>query len=251
MKLTIRFETAPNVPPPYAYQYELALEVTSEALQANLRLTYLDREDLEPDEIEAEGFTENDDYDWRGNLDGVWREQLAQLVEKTTLKAEANTTDNDDFVELEIQTDEKTATGAPKNRRDWLNMAQEILQAVLETAGKDRPFELQILENNQTGALEAVLTASFAKRSAQVKRVENGKSALRYYPWHTLPQLMETLYAPDYETENLPTKKPTQKGLFVNIGDGFWYEIGTHIVEPGKHSKTLPKLEKMLLEVLN
>lgn len=251
MKLTIRFETAPNVPPPYAYQYELALEATSETLQANLRLTYLDREDLEPDEIEAEGFTENDDFDWRGNLDVVWREQLAQLVEKTTLKAEANTTDNDDFVELEIQTDEKSTTGAPKNRRDWLSMAQEILQAVLETAGKDRPFELQILENNQTGTLEAVLTASFAKRSAQVKRVENGKSALRYYPWHTLPQIMETLYAPDYETENLPTKKPTQKGLFVNIGDGFWYEIGTHIVEPGKHAKTLPKLEKMLLEVLN
>lgn len=250
MKLTLRFETAPNVPSPFAYQYELAMTFAPPSLHANLRLTYLDREDLEPEEIEAEGFTQNDDYDWQGQLEQVWQTQLEKIWEKTNLKTEDDGGDNDDFLELEMQTATTLTAGLPKNYEDWHYMAQELLQAVFETAGKEHPFELKVLQNNEHGSVEAILTASFKARSAQVKRIENGKSGLRHYPWHTLSDLMQALYTPHYENENVPTKKPTQSGVFVNIGDQFWYEIGKHIVEPGKHSKTLPKLESALGDLL-
>jgi hypothetical protein len=250
MKLTLRFETAPNVPPPFAYQYELALAFDPQSLHANLRLTYLDREDLDPEEIENEGFTQNDDYDWQGQLEPAWQAQLEKIWKKTKLETEDNGSDNDDFLELEMQATTALTVGVPKNYEEWHYMAQELLQAVFETAGKERPFELKVLQNNESSSVEAILTASFKARSAQVKRIENGKSALRHYAWHTLSELMQTLYAPDYENENVPTKKPTQLGLFVNVGDQFWYEIGTHIVEPGKNTKALLKLENALGELL-
>ena len=251
MQLTLRFQTAPNLPPPYAYQYELVLQSLPEALHADLKLTYLDREELDAEEIEAEGFTTNDNYAWAGELDNIWQEQAETLLKKTDLKTYDNQNDNQDFIELEWPTDNEKAVGSPQNHRDWLYLAQEMLQAIFETSGKERAFELAVLQNSDDKAsVEASMTASFSRRSAQIRRVENGISSLRYYAWHALPELMETLYAPDYEMDNVPTQKPTHKGLFINLGDGTWYEVGKHVVEPSRQSKTLVRLRKMLFGLL-
>lgn len=250
MELTLRFQTAPNLPPPYAYEYELVLKSLPEALNADLKLTYLDRQELDSEEIEAEGFSTNDDYAWAGELDQIWEEQVVALLKKTDLKTYDNQNDNQDFIELEWPTDAEKAVGSPQNHRDWLYLAQEMLQAIFETSGKERAFELCALQNDDDKSVEATMTASFSRRSAQIRRVENGISSLRYYAWHALPELMETLYAPDYAMNDVPTQRPTHKGLFVNLGDGVWYEIGKHVVEPSRQSKTLNRLRKMLFGLL-
>lgn len=252
-KLTIHFETSAQLPPPYSYQYVLTLISSAQFLNVNLQLTYTHRDELDSDEIEAEGFSENDDFKWKGSLEKVWRDELEKLFDKTKLAENAIQDEEQDILYLSVERNSgegaKPGTvekGQPKNLTDWHYLAQELLQAIFETSEKERPFELHILDTTSQGTREAVLTASFRSRNAQVKRVVDGKSSLRFYPWQDLPSLMEVLYAADWLTDIAATQKPKRNGLYVNPGDGLWYEWGKQIVEPGKGGKSLAKIKELI-----
>ncbi len=250
-QLTIHFETSAQLPPPYSYQYALTLTPVAELLQVDLKLTYTHRDELDADEIEAEGFTDNDDYHWKGELDKVWRGELEKLLAKTRLSGGIMLDDEQDFLTLEWQT-EKLQRGQPENLSDWHYFAQELLQATFETSGKERAFELHILDVTAQGTVEAIVTASFRTRSAQIKRVvDGGKSSLRFYPWQELPHLMEVLYAPNWLTDNAAAQKPKRNGLYFNPGDELWYEYNKQVVEPGKGASTLPKLKNLIGKLLS
>lgn len=252
-KLTIHFETSAQLPPPYSYQYVLTLTPSAQFLGVNLDLTYTHRDELDSDEIEAEGFSENDDYKWKGRLEKVWRDELEKLFDKTKLVENAIQDEEKDVLLLSIESHSgegvkmaSTEKQQPKNLADWYYLAQELLQAIFETSEKERPFELHILDTTSQGSREAVLTASFRSRNAQVKRVVDGKSSLRFYPWQDLPSLMEILYAADWLTDIAATQKPKRNGLYVNPGDGLWYEWGKQIIEPGKGGKSLTKIKELI-----
>ncbi len=249
-KLTIHFETSAQLPPPYSYQYVLTLTPSAQFLSVNLQLTYTHRDELDSDEIEAEGFSENDDFRWKGSLEKVWRDELEKLFDKTKLVENAIQDEESDllYISVESNSNESISTekGQPKNVSDWQYLAQELLQAIYETSEKERPFELHILDTTSQGSREAVLTASFRSRNAQVKRVVDGKSSLRFYPWQDLPSLMEVLYAADWLTDIAANQKPKRNGLYVNPGDGLWYEWGKQIVEPGKGGKSLSKIKELI-----
>jgi hypothetical protein len=252
-KLTIHFETSAQLPPPYSYQYVLTLTPSAQLLGVNLNLTYTHRDELDSDEIEAEGFSENDDYNWKGSLEKVWRDELEKLFDKTKLVENVIQDEEKDLLLLSIESNSgervkmtSTEKKQPKNLADWHYLAQELLQAIFETSQKERPFELHILDTTSQGSREAVLTASFRSRNAQVKRVVDGKSSLRFYPWQDLPSLMEILYAADWLTDIAATQKPKRNGLYVNPGDGLWYEWGKQIVEPGKGGRSLTKIKELI-----
>ena len=252
-KLTIHFETSAQLPPPYSYQYTLTLTPSAQLLHGTLQLTYTHREELDLDEIEAEGFSENDDYQWKGNLEKVWRDELEKLIAQTRLIDSPTQQAESDLIFVQIERNDsegRLEKGQPKNLTDWLYLAQELVQAIYETSEKERPFELHILDAGSQEVREAVLTASFRSRSAQVKRVISGKSSLRFYPWQELSSLMEVLYAADWLTDMASTQKPKKNGLYVNPGDGMWYEWGKQIVEPGKNGKSLTKIKNMVNELL-
>lgn len=249
-KLTVHFETSAQLPPPYSYQYVLTLTPAGQALNAHLKLTYTHRDELDADEIEAEGFTDNDDYQWSGDLEKVWRDELEKVLAKTRLAENLIHDEETDFLTLNWETD-VVASGQPKNTDDWQYLAQELLQAIYETSEKERPFELHILDTTSQGSREAILTASFRSRTAQVKRVVDGKSSLRFYPWQDLPSLMEVLYAGDWLTDVAVAQKPKRNGLYLNPGDGLWYEWGKQIVEPGQGGKTLPKLKSLVVSLFS
>jgi hypothetical protein len=249
-KLTVHFETSAQLPPPYSYQYVLTLTPVGQALNAQLKLTYTHRDELDADEIEAEGFTDNDDYQWSGDLEKVWRDELEKVLAKTRLTENLIHEEETDFLTLEWETD-VVASGQPRNTDDWQYLAQELLQAIYETSEKERPFELHILDTTSQGSREAILTASFRSRTAQIKRVVDGKSSLRFYPWQDLPSLMEVLYAGDWLADAAVAQKPKRNGLYLNPGDGLWYEWGKQIVEPGQGGKTLPKLKSLVVSLFS
>ncbi len=249
-KLTIHFETSAQLPPPYSYRYTLVLIPVGTSLNANLQLTYTYRDELDADEIEAEGFTDNDDYQWKGDLEKVWRDELEKVLSRTRLDEGSIQEEAADFLTLEWET-ETIKRGTPRNTEDWQYLAQELLQAIYETSEKERPFELHILDTTSQGTREAVLTASFRSRSAQIKRIVDGKSSLRFYPWQDLPSLMEVLYAADWLTDIAATQKPKRNGLYLNPGDDLWYEWGKQIVEPGKGGKTLGNLKRLIVSLFS
>ncbi|MFN4146850.1 MAG: hypothetical protein ACK4GN_13575 [Runella sp.] len=248
-KITLYFETSAQLPPPYSYQYSLELRPTDQSLEAHLILSYTHREDLEADEIEAEGFTANDDYEWKGALEKVWKDELEKLWKKTeTISPDQAPAEQEDLLLLQIIDAE---IRQPKNKTEWLYVAQELMQAVYETSGKERPFELQVINKTPTDTYEAVLTASFKNRTAQLKRIINGKSDLHFFAWKKLPVLMETLYEADWLSDMAKSQKPTKAGLYLSLGDGLWYEWGKQIVAPSKGSKALEKIKKAVLELLS
>lgn len=249
-KLTIHFETSVQLPPPYSYQYVLTLTPSPTFLQANLQLAYTHRDELEADEIEAEGFSENDDYQWEGNLDRIWGDELEKIMLKTKLDENQRQEEDSDFLSIEIQTQD-VKRGQPKNKIDWQFLAQELVQAIYETSEKERPFEIHVFDATSQGTREATLTASFSSRSAQIKRVIDGKSSLRFFPWQDLPTLMEVLYSVDWFAEKANTQKPKKNGLYINPGDGLWYEWGKQIVAIGKGEKVLMTLKKEVLGLFN
>lgn len=252
-KLTIHFETSAQLPPPYSYQYVLTLTPSVQFLSVNLQLTYTHRDELDSDEIEAEGFSENDDYKWKGSLEKVWRDELEKLFDKTKLVENVIQDEESDILSIDVEhksvegvNPDRVEKGQPKNLSDWQYLAQELVQAIYETSEKERPFELHILDTTSQGSREAILIASFRTRNAQVKRVVDGKSSLRFYPWQDIPSLMEILYAADWLTDIAATQKPKRNGLYVNPGDGLWYEWGKQIVEPGKGGKSLTKIKELI-----
>ncbi len=241
-ELTIHFETANNIPPPFSYQYKFVLKHTSLSLMADVSLVYTDRDEVQADEIEAEGFTDNDDFNWKGSLELVWQAEIEKLLLNSKI---TNTKVNDETDLLVLEYDGEK--GVPSSLQKWHLLAQELIQAAYETAKKEHPFELIVLKKEQTQTTEAKLTASFINRTIAIDNTTGQKSL----DWKTLTSMMETIFAPDYLTNEASTSRPTKSGLFVSVGDGLWYEVGRQVVEPGRKSQIVPKLVILLEKILS
>ena len=145
-RLQIRYQTARSLPAPYAYFYTLTAQPTgSGSLQVDLAVTYPDRDDIDDDELIAEGFTREDDLSWSGRLPKPWVDAMTDLSRKTRLQPldEDALGEDDDFWEitLEASSNEKKQ-GVPKNANEWHYTVQELMQAVYERLNREHPFEL-------------------------------------------------------------------------------------------------------------
>ena len=68
----LQFQTSDLVPPPYSYAIEINAKEKSGKLEVEFELTYMDRDSLSKNEIEDEGFSNNDDFKWTGLLNASW-----------------------------------------------------------------------------------------------------------------------------------------------------------------------------------
>ncbi|MFD1139725.1 hypothetical protein ACFQ4C_01330 [Larkinella insperata] len=249
-KLEIRYQTAMVVPPPYAHFFTIILRASADKrLTVELTMTYTDRDELEEDEIVAEGFTPNDDYQWSGQLPAVWVQPVGDLVRKTQLKAfdEEKLTDNQEYFLVTIeQKPQGSRSGAPVQRTEWQFLSQELIQAVFEISGKEKPFEATYVEIENGGRVEARLTASFGQRETRLEIRRNNQNRSTTLPWKELNAMMEVFYGVDYNSEEALTAPPRKPGRYLNLGTPEWYEIGTAVVGDegavGKLRKLLTRL---------
>ncbi|GAB3957641.1 hypothetical protein GCM10028805_50730 [Spirosoma harenae] len=228
--LHIRYQTARSLPAPYAYFYTLtAHPIGTNALQVELAITYPDREDIDDDELIAEGYTRDDDFTWSGKLPKAWLESFANLLSKTRLQLidEESLGEDDDFWEMSIESDDKgSKTGTPANADLWQYLVQELMQAAYEATHRERPFELIYLDsNNSQGDIELHLTASFAERNVIVRQIQNQREKNRTLPWSTLQQVMSQVYKHDFSADDAQLKRPKRDGQWLNLGSEEWYDI--------------------------
>ncbi len=227
--LQIRYQTARSLPAPYAYFYTLTLTLLVGELGVDLALVYHDREDMDEEELLADGFTPDDDLAWTGRLPQAWRQTMLTLADKARLKpvAEDQLSEDDEFWSVRIETpNAPTRQGRPQHTDDWQYVVQELIQAIYERAGRERPFELTYLKiRSSAEVLETRLTASFASRTVQVFTSHNKEERTRTLPWSTLQRVMGAVYAPDYDPEKARPKRPKEAGHWLSLGTDEWYNI--------------------------
>ncbi|AQG79124.1 hypothetical protein [Spirosoma montaniterrae] len=227
--LQIRFQTARSLPAPYAYFYTLAAKPANTAVQIDFSITYPDRDDIDDDELLAEGFTRDDDFSWSGQLPNAWLQTLTELISKTQLRAvdEDALDEDDEFWDVMLeQNGQQRQTGRPTDTDGWQYSLQELIQAIYEKMGRERPFELTFLsQNGPNDSFERRVTASFADRSVLIRTMQNQRDEKSYRPWSALKRLMSEIYAHDYDPDESQPKRPRQPGQWLNLGTDEWYEI--------------------------
>lgn len=228
--LQIRYQTARSLPAPYAYFYTLTLRpVAGDALQVDLAITYPNRDNIDDDELIAEGYTRDDDFSWSGRLPKTWGQTIADIVGKTRLQPgdEASLGEDDDFWDVRLELGTQPTQGEPANADDWQYMVQELIQAAYESTHRERPFELTYLELGRAGGdAELHLKASFAERAVQVTQNRNGQKRTDTQPWSVMQRVMNAVYSHDYDPDEAQAKRPKQAGHWLNLGNNEWYDIG-------------------------
>ena len=230
--LKIRYQTARSLPAPFALFYTLTLTSLVGELGVELTLVYPDRDDMDEEELLADGFTPDDDLTWSGRLPQTWRQAISTLADKTRLQPiDENQLDEDDeFWEVSLETpNAPTRQGRPQRTDDWQYVVQELIQAIYERAGREHPFALTYLHvAHPAAAQEIQLTASFADRTVQVLTKQNQQERTRTLPWDTLQRVMSVVYTPDYDTDDARPSRPKQPGHWLNLGTDEWVDISAY-----------------------
>ena len=221
--LKIRYQTARSLPAPYAYFYTLTAKLTGSEVQIDLAITYPDRDDIDDDELMAEGFTRNDDFSWSGRLPNAWLRAFGDVADKTRLQPvdEEQLGEDDDFWDISL---DGSQAGKPTNADDWQYLIQELIQATYEADKRERPFELTFLDSRGPGR-ELVLTASFVDRTVII-RDRSHRDGARTLPWSTLQRVMSTVYSVDFDPDTTLDRRPKTTGQWLNLGTDDWYEVG-------------------------
>lgn len=236
--LQIRYQTARSLPAPYAYFYTLTARPiqagpvqagpAGQDVQIELAITYPDRDDIDDDELIAEGYTRDDDFRWSGRLPQTWQRALADQVAKTRLTPfrEDDLGEDDDFWAVHVEADGRQQVGRPSNPDDWQYLMQELIQASYEASGRERPFELTYLNiGGRLGDEELNVSASFRARTVEIKRARSGRSQSQTLPWSELQRIMGEVYSVDHDAEQAESKRPRRAGHWLNIGGDEWYDI--------------------------
>ncbi|HLL93664.1 MAG TPA: hypothetical protein VK404_01710 [Spirosoma sp.] len=223
--LRIRYQSARSLPAPYAYFYTLTARSVGNEVKIDLAITYPDRDDIDDDELIAEGFTRDDDFKWSGQLPNAWLQALTDVADKTRLhpRDEDQLGEEDEFWELTLS-DGKS--GKPANADDWQYLVQELIQATYEADKRERPFELTFLDIDNRGTVhDLVLTASFADRMVVVRDAGNPRAGSRTLPWSTLQRVMSTVYSVDFDPQSTLDRRPKTSGQWLNLGTDDWYDL--------------------------
>lgn len=225
----ITFRTAESIPPPYANQIEVKITPDENAgIEVDFSQTYLQRDELEEEDILEEGFTPDDDIQWNGTLNNEWKKAFEQIWEKRT-KPKNLSSSAHDFFEL-MDEEEKSA---PKNPADAKRFLEQMQQAIFEMDGREAALNIAVKEIGNDGERSTILTASFKNRS-YTQTINNQPVE---QPWNQLDEHLKLIFAGDFVYEKASNKVPSKRGLYVNMGDDWWFEVGKSLlIQPQKIS---------------
>lgn len=218
------------IPAPYTHFYKLsAMPGPKNGLQVDFEITYTDREGLDEEDITGEGFTMTDNFTWAGQLGTAWLPIIDKLATKTKLDAfdEAALDEDDDFLEVTIDTGAGSKqVGTPVDAASFLYPIQELIQAIYEAGGKEKPFELSYLSQQRSGDVEVHVQATFAERTVKLVIVQDRQERRSLLPWPALQTLMSRVFVHDYDPTEGMARPPKRDGHFLHVGGDEWYDIG-------------------------
>jgi hypothetical protein len=78
-KTRLIYHTPDNLLPPASFEVMAEIEPANDGLQVRLNQTFNNREEIPKEEIEAEGFSESDDFFWEGKLPKIWAKEWENI----------------------------------------------------------------------------------------------------------------------------------------------------------------------------
>lgn len=218
MNIELSYQTQ-NIPAPYAYSVVCSFKIANEQIEVDFNLTYLDRDEVSEDEIRAEGFSENDDFKWKGCLGPNWEEPIQEL-----LRVNYQSDPKNEFY-LHVITDKKEL-GFPNISDDL--MIQELIQAVYESAQEEAPLQIEYYNEGKKGSL----LWEFAKRKVTINNTE--------IAWEEGKTIMQALYSVEMENPKI-SKKPVNQSISFDGNSWiafdvsqFWNSLSEVENRPGK-----------------
>lgn len=225
--MKVFFQTAESIPPPYANKIEIECILQPSKVELLFKQTYLQRDELEQEDILEEGFSLNDDTSWQGELNEAWKEAIVSLSKSTKEYLPATNSAYDEvFIESE---GEKLS---PKNTDSAKRFIEQLQQAVFEHMKKEAPLSIIIKEISNSSERTTQLSASFSERS--YTQTVNGQEVLQQ--WNQLDEHLKLIFAGDYIFEKASNKSPSKRGVYVNFAkDEWWFEVGKSVlIQPAK-----------------
>ncbi len=225
---SIKYQTAEMISPPYSYAIEINGKIAqNQDLEISFEQTYLHREGLTIDEVEEEGFTQNDDFSWKGELSLVWNDIFYGYFKSSKPLKINELKDEQDFWELNFE----NRTWFPTDSDEWKYIVEEIQQAVYEKAGLESPLNLTFLKIRDSQKVELNISASFVFRELilQKDNFDSEPIQKKYLDWEELNFVLKNTFSGEFDAESASTKRPNRNGNYLNIGDELWYEIGKNL----------------------
>ena len=235
-RIEIRYETQ-NVPPPFSFEIK-ALLAKNATLDVEFQLKYTDRDDLEEDEILDEGFSGDDDIEWKGSLPGVWINSLNALLNNSSWTKKINPHSQS---KLTVFLD-GIGQGHPSQADKWEYWMQELQQACMEAGKIEQPLEIDYVK----GSKKMVVKASFVSREASLQDYSASLPDTKTLEWNNLRKLLKHIYLAEFMPEE-SVKKPDDKGdPFLHLGGGQWYNLEKANLYLLKKNDWLEKLDTLL-----
>jgi hypothetical protein len=244
-KLTINCQTNGSIPPPYAHYYSIEVTQNASYLALSFNLQYTNREELSEEEILEEGFTSDDDFNWKGTLNKVWKNQLDFLLGETQLHPNPPST-SDYVVEIIRETDEAKLDGfiSKKETQRWVYFIQELKQAILESEKIEAPLKIEYLSIQDRRETSVLLNGSFTERTFTV-RVDN--RPIETLDWNVLQRTINLIFnETDIEPEESLVKRPTEPGQYLLIPGSGWFQFGVGFKPRYDDNTILENITKMM-----
>ena len=230
--LKIQYQTNELTPPPYAHAIELSLIPAADGLKVDFELIYLERDALDEDEILMEGFSLDDNIQWSGLLPEVWIGLVKEYTDAVSLFDKKELNESDAYWHISAGQKE----GYPKNTEASYFFIEELQQAIYEAANIEMPLAITIKRIDKDEENSYKFAGSFAERKF-TKDINGQHTELH---WSKLNPFLKDIFSGEFRPEQASNKAPKKNGLFINLGDELWYELGkSYLIKPSNVSKHL------------
>ena len=215
-KLTIFYHTASDIPAPHCFSVKAEVHILpKKQLHVSVEQVFTDREEIPEEEIEAEGFSLNDDFIWDGNLPGIWQENIQNLLKKTEFKSGQGE-------RVTIQKEQNEGSQKPAFEDTWIQFSEELIQACLEQSGREQAMELVLgrLEKNNFFE-QARVVWLFPERMAIAEILKGDKKVFKGEEWTDSHKEIQTWIEKEAASEDL-YQLPKRKGWFWLLNGEVW-----------------------------
>jgi hypothetical protein len=230
LSIHLKYQTSKLVPPPFAYAIEFSLN--KEEGSYTYALTYLDRELCTLEELEEEGFTENDNENFSGKMAEVWHKEIEHLFSQSKPSKKSHIHENEDFLVLSEGNNEFY----PQNAHEWIAKIEDLRQAIFEEQKVEAPLIINISRQDLHENRKYQFTVSFLEKT--IKLIKE-KDVLNL-EWAKKNDLLNDIFKAQFIEEKVSKKIPNKTGFFISFEAEKWYELGySYINRPSAITKWL------------
>lgn len=245
IRLEIDYDSG-TVPAPFSHVFKLKVSFEKIFINTQFDIHYTDREDLSEEEIINDGFTLEDDYSFIGEIPKVWEPPFKILYSQSKWSNKKTLDLSGGIKVLAKDLHGKITRTIPNNQQEWLYLVQEYIQAIYEINKKEAPLTIKymIIENKGKEILYE-LTVKFSTK--KIEFYINGEE--KYAGWEETKPLLSYVFLPDYNYELGENSPPTDKGIYIDCGDGIWHEFGKGIVNIDESFDAVSKIKEEFMKL--